>query len=75
MSACATGCGTETGPSICAGCWQLWLMSGEYRRACAIGDDENARHAAERYDVAQMDFCNRTRAERTVRDNEGSRAE
>lgn len=65
MSACATGCGVETGPhAVCYACRSLWMASGEYKRAYAIDADVTGRHSSERYDVAQMDFCNRVRAER-----------
>jgi hypothetical protein len=37
--------------------------------------EENPTRQAERFAVAQADFCNRTRAERTVRNNEVPRAD
>lgn len=66
MSACKTGCGTDTGfpgSALCGMCRNAWVDSGEFDRYSQCATPEAA-------DVACMDFCNRTRAERSVRNNE-----
>lgn len=61
MSACATGCGCETDDVLCDACNAEWKNSAEYQRAAkqnpSIHPDDFDRRA-------QMDFCNRVRAER-----------
>lgn len=60
MSACATGCGRDALPEhfLCPTCNGLWLTSEEGQYP--------GRH------TALVDFCNRARAERQVRNNEGT---
>ena len=60
MSACATGCGEDTGikgGSLCGLCRNAWVDSPEFDRF-------NQCTTPEASDVARMDFCNRVRAER-----------
>ena len=59
MSACATGCGADTGiqgGALCGLCRNAWVDSPEFYRYSQCTTPEAA-------DVARLDFCNRVRSE------------
>lgn len=70
VSACKTGCGreaTENEGRLCDTCNDKWWVSPEWARWDVAMPDAEARRMS-----ALTDFCNRTRAERSVRNNEGT---